>query len=244
MQRTSSAPRLVRGLGGPLRARLGVERDADAEPERARARRRRAAGSARDLDVEGDRVRARRGELLEVVGGVVDHQVAVDHAPAGVDAGRDRPQDDRPDRHRRHEVPVAAVEVEHAAARLEQRRRSARRAGGSRRRRATARPRRRRGSSRSTPRRDRSRVSAALVALGHGDGFVPSRSPPAAPSASEPAQPGDEEAARPVDVRQRLEEGRARAVAKRRPLVAERGVDRRPRRRRRRRRRRPRTPRG
>ena len=52
--------------------------------------------------------------------GVVDHQVAVDHAPAGVDAGRDRPQDDGADGHRRHEVPVAAVEVEHAAARLEQ----------------------------------------------------------------------------------------------------------------------------
>ena len=62
-----------------------------------------------------------RGELLEVVGGVVDHQVAVEHTAGRVDRRRDRAQHDRADRHRRDEVAVAAVEVEDPAAGVEQR---------------------------------------------------------------------------------------------------------------------------
>ncbi len=115
MQRTISALRLVRRDGCVARARARVEGDADGEPVRPRAIGQRARIGGR-LDVEGHRVGAGRRELLEVVRRVVDHQVAVEHPAGIVDAGRDRPNDDRADRHRWHEMAVTAVEVENAAA--------------------------------------------------------------------------------------------------------------------------------
>ena len=58
--------------GRPLGARLGVEHDAHCEAMRAGP-----IGDpchiVRDLDVEGDGIGTRRGELLEVMHGVVDH---------------------------------------------------------------------------------------------------------------------------------------------------------------------------
>ncbi len=107
------------GLRRGLRSRLGVEDDADAEAERAGG-----IGDAGSvvgrLHVERHRVTAGGGDLLEVVRGVGDHQVAVEHAAPRVHQRSDRPQDDRADRHRGHEVPVPDVEMEDAAARVEQ----------------------------------------------------------------------------------------------------------------------------
>src|SRR5712691_994910 len=54
----------------------------------------------------------------DVTLGVVDHQVAVDHAAAAVDERRDRLEHDRPHRHRLDEVTVADVEMEDASARV------------------------------------------------------------------------------------------------------------------------------
>ena len=115
MQRTISACRLVRRDGCVARARARVEGDADGEPVRPRAIGQGTWIGGR-LDVEGHRVGAGRRELLEVVRRVVDHQMAVEHPAGIVDAGRDRPHDDRADRHRWHEMAVTAVEVENAAA--------------------------------------------------------------------------------------------------------------------------------
>ena len=110
---------LARRRGSRVDAGLGVECEADREAVHAGARRDRR-GVVGDLDVEGDRVGARGGELLEVVGGIVDHQVAVEHAARRVDPRCDRPEHDRSHRDRRDEMPVADVEVEDPAARLEQ----------------------------------------------------------------------------------------------------------------------------
>ena len=88
--------------------------------------------------------------------GVVDHQMAVDHAAAAWIDRRDRLEHDRPDRDRLDEVPVADVEVEDPHAGVEQLPRSARRGGRSRPRRATARSRR--------PTHSRQRIAAASCA--------------------------------------------------------------------------------
>ena len=127
MQRTISAPR-PRGLGGRA---AGLVSGLNATPTASPSARARVGDRGRVVTASTWKVTESapgRGELLEVVRRVVDHQVAVEHAAGGVDPRRDRAQHDGPDRHRRNEVPVTAVEVEHAAARLEQRRRSARRA--------------------------------------------------------------------------------------------------------------------
>ncbi len=136
----------------PLDRRVGVEREACPEPERARER-----GGGRDVrasfDVERDAVPAGFADLLEVALGVVDHQMAVEPSAGGVHDRRERPNDDRPDRDRRDEAAVSDVDVEDPRARGEQLVRSAARAAGSRRRRPTARS-RLRESSRSSHTRE------------------------------------------------------------------------------------------
>ena len=120
MQRTMSAA----ASPATSAARAGVVSGLNAIPTPrpcARACSATRAGSDEHLDVERDRVGPGRGELLDVVRRVVDHQVAVEPAPRLVDSPRDRAEHDRPHRHRRHEVPVAAVEVEDAAPRRQQR---------------------------------------------------------------------------------------------------------------------------
>ena len=102
-------------VAAPRRCRGGIEGDADREPVRAR----------RCGDLVGSSV-ASTWKVTESApdsansgkwcAGSLDHQVAVDHASGRVDHRRDRAQHDRPDRHRRDEVPVADVEVEDAAA--------------------------------------------------------------------------------------------------------------------------------
>ena len=109
----------VRGLGPHLDRRSRIERDADAEPVLASLRKD-GTDVVHHLDVEGDAVATGGSDLLEVVRRVVDHQMAVDPAVHPVDHRRDRTQDDRPDRHRRDEVPVADVEVEDPDAGVEQ----------------------------------------------------------------------------------------------------------------------------
>ncbi len=79
MQRTSSAPRLVAASAARSGLVSGLNATPTASPS-ARAAVGDARGVGRDLDVERDGVRTRRGELLEVMRGVVDHQVAVEHA--------------------------------------------------------------------------------------------------------------------------------------------------------------------
>ena len=110
----------LRRARGVLDGRAGVERHAHAEPVLARQRgdRCRVVGG---LDVERHRVGARLRELREVVSGVGHHQVTVENTTGLVDQRRDRAQHDRADRHRRDEVTVARIEVEDAAACLEQR---------------------------------------------------------------------------------------------------------------------------
>ena len=71
--------------------------------------------------MEGDGVGAGLGELGEVMGRVGDHEVTVEDAARRVDHRRDRAEHDRPDRHRRDEVPVSDVEVEDAAPGTEER---------------------------------------------------------------------------------------------------------------------------
>ncbi len=71
--------------------------------------------------VERDAVAARLGDLRDVALGVRHHQVAVEGGSPLVDERRDRPQDDRPDRHGLDEVAVPDVEMEDADARVEER---------------------------------------------------------------------------------------------------------------------------
>ena len=101
------------------RRRPRAERDPHREPELA-SYRGHPGRVIRCLDVKGHRVRTRLRELREVVDGVVDHQMAVDDPSGGVDRRGDRAEDDRPDRDRRDEMPVAAVEVEDPATTREQ----------------------------------------------------------------------------------------------------------------------------
>ena len=56
------------------------------------------------------------GEGLDLALGLGDHQVDVDRAAGRVDLVGDRGEDQRPDRDRRHEVPVHDVEVDHPGA--------------------------------------------------------------------------------------------------------------------------------
>ena len=106
----------------------------------------RASGDQRarvvgDLDVEGDAVAAGARDLRDVPLGVVDHEVAVEHAAPLVHEAGDRLQDDRADRDRLDEVAVADVEVEDARAGVEQLLDLLARGARSRPRTATARPR-------------------------------------------------------------------------------------------------------
>ncbi len=128
MQRIMSAPASPANAAARAGSVPGLKATPTARPESARGGRDPARIVGR-LDVEGDGVGAGLGELGEVMGRVADHQVTVEHAAGSMDHRRDRAQHDRPDRHRRDEMPVADVEVEDAAARSEQRRRSARRGG-------------------------------------------------------------------------------------------------------------------
>ena len=127
MQSTRSAAAWRAAAAAASTAVSGLNATPTPRPS-SRARAATAGGVVRRLDVEGDAVAARLGELREVMAGVVDHQVAVEHAAGLVDRRRDRAEHDRPDRHRRDEVPVADVEVEDARAGTRAAPRSARRA--------------------------------------------------------------------------------------------------------------------
>ena len=72
------------------------------------------------LDVERDAVPARLLDHLEVVLGVADLQVAVDHAFELVDERRDRLEDDRANGDGLDEMAVADVEVEEPGTRPDQ----------------------------------------------------------------------------------------------------------------------------
>ena len=108
------------GEGGRLR-RLGagIERDAYREAVRARGVGT-PRGIVRSLDVKRDRVAAGRRDLGEVVGRVVTMRWQSSIPPASWIMRRDRAEHDRPDRHRGNEVAVTDVEVEDAAAGVEQ----------------------------------------------------------------------------------------------------------------------------
>ena len=118
MQRTCR--RRPRPRAAASRLVAGLNATPDLEPVRA-------CGAAtprrvvRRLEVEGDPVGAGLGELGKVVGRVARPSGGSRPRRPRVDDRRDRPQHDRPDRHRRDEVAVADVEVEDAAARGEQR---------------------------------------------------------------------------------------------------------------------------
>src|SRR5829696_1389368 len=103
---------LIRRLGGDFHGGAGVEGDPHLEPVLPRPRHH-VTHVLHRLDVEGDAVPTRLGDLLEVMRRVVDHQMAVDPAAELVDLRRDRAEHDRANRHRRDEVPVPDVEVEH-----------------------------------------------------------------------------------------------------------------------------------
>ena len=108
------------GRRGLLDRSVRAERDADAEPERAR-RGDRSRRVLAGLDVERDAVAARLGDRLEVALGVLDHQMAVEHGAPGVHQRRDRREDDRADRDLRDEMAVTGVEMEDPGARLHER---------------------------------------------------------------------------------------------------------------------------
>ena len=96
-----------------LDARLGIERQADLEAMLAglRGQRRRIVDG---LEVERDAVASGLLDQPKMMLGLVDHQVAVEHALLPVDERRDRLEHDGADRDRLDEVPVADVEVEDA----------------------------------------------------------------------------------------------------------------------------------
>ena len=119
MQRTISAPAAAANSAACAGAVPGLNATPTASPC-ALAAARDASGIVRRLDVKRDRVGAGVCELGEVMVGVVDHQVTVEHAAGCVNHRGDRAQHDRPDRHRWDEVPVAAIEVEDPAAGGEQ----------------------------------------------------------------------------------------------------------------------------
>ena len=98
---------------------LGIERDSNTQAELAcvRDQRRRVVD---DLVMEGDVVRPCFLEGLEVVLGVVHHEMDVEDAAALAKERRDRLGHDRADRDRLDEVPVADVELEDLRAALEQ----------------------------------------------------------------------------------------------------------------------------
>ncbi len=72
------------------------------------------------LGVEiSDGVRAGLDELVDVALGTLDHQVHVAHRPRRVRLLAQRRDDDRPDRDRRHEVPVHHIDVNHPRTRVQ-----------------------------------------------------------------------------------------------------------------------------
>ena len=101
------------------RARLRFERDPHLQLERPGGTHDGGQVVAR-LVVHGDAIAARLCDRLEVLLRPFGHQVAVDECAGVVDRGRDRLEDDRADRHRLDEVPVADVEMEDAHAGAEQ----------------------------------------------------------------------------------------------------------------------------
>ena len=109
MQRITSADsvQLRHRVGG----RPGVERQA----RQAAGLADRAEGAVSvgvGLEVEGDAVGARPGELGDLIGGALDHQVDVERAAGLVDLVGDRARDQRPDGDRRDEVAVHDVDVD------------------------------------------------------------------------------------------------------------------------------------
>ena len=98
---------------------LRVERKSDREPLRPRCLD--DGGQVlTGLEMNGDAVGPGLGERLEVAFGLEDHQVAIDRTAGFVDQRRNRLEDDRAGRDRRHEVAVADVEVEDTDAGSEQ----------------------------------------------------------------------------------------------------------------------------
>ncbi len=65
------------------------------------------------LGVNGDAVGARARDIAHLALGTLDHHVDVDQAAGVVDQVRDRADDDRAERDRRHEVPVHHVDMDH-----------------------------------------------------------------------------------------------------------------------------------
>src|SRR5262245_22331210 len=108
-----------RGAGGHGDLGLGVEGDTGAQAELTGTRDRRRRVRDR-LDVEGHAVTARGLDALELALGRLDHQVAVEPAATFVDGPGDRLEHDGADRDLADEMPVAEVEVENPAARVEQ----------------------------------------------------------------------------------------------------------------------------
>ena len=103
-------------LGGAL----GVERDAERQAELARLRLDGRQLAPDDFIVDGHAVRPGLRERLEVLVRVLGHQVDVEDSAPLAEQRRDRLQDDRPDRDRLDEVPVADVELEDLGAGVEQ----------------------------------------------------------------------------------------------------------------------------
>src|SRR5204862_8180029 len=100
----------MRGVRG---ARLRLEGETDLELVHARRADHRGEILA-GLVVHGDAVTSGLGDRTEVPLRVLRHQMTVDLRAGVVDLLRDRLQDDRPDRDRLDEVPVADAEMEDA----------------------------------------------------------------------------------------------------------------------------------
>ncbi len=66
--------------------------------------------------MKGDRVGAGLGKGLDLALGLLDHQVDVERTAGCVNPICDRAGDQRPNRYRRHEVPVHHVDVDHPGA--------------------------------------------------------------------------------------------------------------------------------
>ena len=113
MQRITSADsvELDHRVGG----RPGVQRQAG-EAAGLADRAQRAIGVGVGLEVERDAIGARAGELGDLIGRALDHQVDVDRAAGLVDLVGDRARDQRPDGDRRDEVAVHHVDVDHPRA--------------------------------------------------------------------------------------------------------------------------------
>ena len=119
MQRAMSASGRLDGLSRALDLCLGVERDADAQAEisclPSDPRR-----VAHHLCVKRHAVAAGLTNALEVLLGLRDHEMAVEHSASLVHEPRDRAQHDGPDRDLGDEVAVADIEVEDARTCFEQ----------------------------------------------------------------------------------------------------------------------------